>query len=143
LRPCEGKEYAIILDHVGNVITHGLPEEVREWSLDGEEKSKKKSAAPKYPVKQCPSCYMMHKPAPSCPICGHIYVVAARELEERDGELQQITPEAAALLRKQRSREVVIAKTLEDLQRIEKERGYKPGWAKHVYMSRNKKETGI
>jgi superfamily II DNA or RNA helicase len=143
LRPCEGKEYAIILDHVGNVITHGLPEEFREWSLDGEERSKKKSAAPKCLVKQCPSCYMMHKPAPSCPSCGHIYVVEARELEERDGELQQITPEAAALLRKQRGREVAGAKTLEDLQRIEKERGYKPGWAKHVYMSRNKKETGI
>ena len=34
MRPYPGKEYTIILDHVGNVDRHGLPDEYREWSLE-------------------------------------------------------------------------------------------------------------
>lgn len=33
LRPYPGKENAIILDHSGNCLRHGLPDEEREWSL--------------------------------------------------------------------------------------------------------------
>lgn len=35
LRPYPGKEETIILDHVGNCVEHGLPEEERTWTLDG------------------------------------------------------------------------------------------------------------
>lgn len=34
LRPCEGKEYAIILDHVANVFRHDMPDSHIDWSLD-------------------------------------------------------------------------------------------------------------
>ena len=40
LRPATDKK-AVILDHVGNLLTHGLAEDTREWSLDGIEKKKK------------------------------------------------------------------------------------------------------
>lgn len=35
LRPAPGKTRAVILDHVGNCLRHGLPDEDREWSLAG------------------------------------------------------------------------------------------------------------
>lgn len=34
LRPNPGKEHAIIIDHTENWITHGLPNEERDWSLE-------------------------------------------------------------------------------------------------------------
>jgi len=38
LRVSPGKTHAIIIDHVGNVARHGLPDAKREWSLDRREK---------------------------------------------------------------------------------------------------------
>lgn len=38
LRVSKGKTHAIIIDHVGNVARHGLPDAKREWSLDRREK---------------------------------------------------------------------------------------------------------
>lgn len=34
LRPAKGKPHLIIIDHVGNVTEHGLPDESRNWTLD-------------------------------------------------------------------------------------------------------------
>ena len=34
LRIAEGKEFMILIDHVGNVQEHGLPCDVRTWTLD-------------------------------------------------------------------------------------------------------------
>jgi len=43
MRPASGKGALIVLDHAGNVITHGLPDEERQWSLLGAEKAKKRA----------------------------------------------------------------------------------------------------
>jgi hypothetical protein len=37
LRSMPGKQHAYLLDHASNAQRHGLPDEVREWSLDGKE----------------------------------------------------------------------------------------------------------
>ena len=42
LRIAEGKEYLILIDHVGNVLEHGLPCQKRQWTLDRIKKSRKK-----------------------------------------------------------------------------------------------------
>lgn len=34
LRPAKGKEYLILIDHVGNWKRHRLPDEIRNWTLD-------------------------------------------------------------------------------------------------------------
>jgi superfamily II DNA or RNA helicase len=41
MRPAPGKEALVVLDHVGNVIKHGLPDQERKWSLAGVEETKK------------------------------------------------------------------------------------------------------
>lgn len=143
LRPAPGKEHAIILDHVGNVIRHGLPDEHRDWSLDAEaRKKKKKDEEPTIRTRQCPECYAVHKPTPMCPECGHLYETEGREVEQVDGELRQITDEDREHMRRQRYREQRAAQSLEDLLELAKKKGYKPGWAHAVYNARQNKKTG-
>jgi superfamily II DNA or RNA helicase len=141
LRPCEGKERAVILDHVGNVFLHGLPDSEREWSLEGEQRKMGKKQESKGPrVVQCPKCYTVHEPAPMCPSCGHVDLKAGRKLETQEGELQEIK-EAASIAdtaKKQARKEVGRAQTLEELKELARQRGYKPGWAEHIYNARRK-----
>lgn len=143
LRTMEGKDRAVILDHVGNVLTHGLPDEDRAWSLDGEERRKKKKkedAEPTVRVQTCKGCYAVFEPhLPACPYCGLAVQGKGREVKQTDGELRELTAEDRLQLRRTQSKEVGRARTLADLERIEKERGYKKGWARYVFESRQKR----
>jgi DNA repair protein RadD len=145
LRPSPGKPHAYILDHVGNVLTHGLPEERREWSLDGEEKKRrKKNDDAEAPIKtsMCDECFCVHAPAPTCPECGYVYPPKdGRGLPEQvAGELTVITEAHRQALRKQQNREVAQARTEEELRKIAKDRGYKDGWVRHMLAAREAKK---
>ena len=143
LRPCAGKERAVILDHVGNVLTHGLPDEIREWSLEGEQRKKKKKEDKEktIQVKQCEKCYAIHEPAPICPVCGHIYEVKENAPQQVDGELRELSADDRLRLKKAKITEQARAQSLEELERIASQRGYKPGWARHIWASRQNKQT--
>lgn len=94
LRPADGKDYALILDHAGNYERHGLPDEPREWSLGGRAKSKGKKEENKIRVRLCPDCFGVHMPAPVCPYCGHAYKVEPRVIEQVEGVLVEVTGRA-------------------------------------------------
>ena len=130
LRTDDGKENCIILDHSGSVFEHGLPDEPREWSLDGVKKRSIKKEDRAFPNRVCPACYRTHAYAPACPECGHVYEVKERHIDQRDGTLEQITAADLDRQRKIRERiEVSQCRTFAELKAIEKARGYKPGWA--------------
>ena len=140
LRPAPGKDRAFILDHVGNCLRHGLAEEVRDWSLDGAKKRKKKDAADDVtPHRQCPACFAVHLPAPICPMCQHVYEVKARTPEQVAGDLHQLQVDMEALRAlKAKKQEQGKAQTLEQLIALGKARGYKnpTAWARHLYNAR-------
>lgn len=142
LRPSKGKDRAIILDHVGNVLIHGLPEETRAWSLEGEMKarrSKKEKAEQPINVHQCENCYAVFEASLLiCPECGHVRVAKGREIGKQDGQLVELTDYHKLQLKREKKQEIGRAKTLEDLEKIAEARGYKKQWAKHVFESRNK-----
>lgn len=134
-----GKKYAYILDHVGNHLRHGFPDQDRVWSLEGSPTKKNSSSTPG--IKRCPMCFNIHRPSPICPECGYKYLMANKKVEIVDCQLKEIkTPgqlkvEKALEIKKMRAK----ARSLEELQELAKVLGYKSGWAKHVYSSRQKK----
>lgn len=144
LRPSPGQTRAFILDHVGNCIIHGLPDSEREWGLDGRPKRAKGNGKtePRFPVAQCPKCYAAHTPAPVCPNCGHVYE-GGRQVEQKDGELREVTGEAAEVLRRVRKQEERRARTYEDYVALGKERQYKNphAWAKIRMSFKKQRET--
>lgn len=80
----------INIDAVNNIERHGLPDDEREWSLDGITKTTGES---KY--KRCPDClHPVAKSARVCPHCGHQWKETAEAIEripeETEGQLVSI-----------------------------------------------------
>ncbi len=134
LRPLPGKDHAIILDHAGNSLVHGLPDDVRDWSLDDREK-RRKSDKGEVAVRQCSECFFVFRPAPVCPQCGHRHVGPVREVETVEGVLEEVKRVASIERRREQGR----AQTFEELQAFAASKGYKPGWARKVWESRQAK----
>lgn len=140
LRPQPGK-VAVILDHAGNAMRHGLPDDEREWSLQG--RTKGKAAAndngPPPPV-ICEFCFnAVQRPLPPCcPHCGKRLMAEAKEVKVAEGELVEITEAHKAELRQARKREEAEAKTLDQLVALGKTRGYQypMKWAQHKFGAR-------
>ncbi len=135
LRPAPNKEFAIILDHAGNLKQHGLPDDVHEWSLD---KQKKKSLTKSDgSVKICNVCYAANESFNLvCNNCSNVFEVKQRAGPEQvDGDLQEIDKLEFS---KQKKKEQSAARTLEQLMELGKTRGYKNPryWAECVMKSR-------
>lgn len=146
LRPSPGKREATILDHAGNCRRHGLPDEAREWNLDGSQKRSGKNSADSLSVRVCERCFAAQASGrPVCQFCGHVFGVQSREIEEVEGQLVEIDPELLRREREQRNRDLRReqsgAQTLQDLERIGEARGYKKGWAKYIWEARQRKRA--
>ena len=154
LRLYDGKIEAVILDHVGNTTTHGLPDDPREWSLDAKPRRGKRDAAegPPPPL-TCAGCFrQIRKPAPPvCPHCG-AQLKSDRDrmasLGRADGELQRVT---AASVEAQRRKDAALASakrkeergqmdrmSMAELVMLGQSRGYSnpQGWAWRVFSKR-------
>lgn len=140
LRPYPGK-VAVILDHSSNLQRHGLPEAEREWTLEGRKKRKRKAAdndnEPDVVVRTCPQCFAITKPVPVCPNCGHVHEVKERKVEEKEGELVELTTEDREAMRRQSMRAQGKAQTVEELMAA---LGYSRGRAEKIVLARREKE---
>lgn len=124
LRVMDGKNHAIIIDHVGNCHLHGLPDEVREWVLTHDKVSTRRSGdANKVRISECRTCFAVFDPRPACPMCGTEVEVKRKAPDAVDGELVMVTE-----LKRQSRMEVGRARTLDDLREIARDRKYKSGW---------------
>jgi DNA repair protein RadD len=97
------KPSAIIIDHVQNVIRHGLPDGGRAWSLARRERRTRGSAPDGIPTRTClnDACLSLYeRTEPACPYCGLVPVVADRSAPEHvDGDLGEYSPELLKALR--------------------------------------------
>lgn len=134
LRTAPGKKVAVILDHAGNVRRHGLPTEPMQWTLtDRPKRPRQEDWRPT--TKPCPECQAeVALRCMDCPECGHAWERLPEAPPVVDAELEEI--DALAVAREKR-REVASARSLEDLKRIAMARGYRPGWAYHVWKERH------
>lgn len=102
LRILDGKERAIIIDHVGNVIRHGLPDAPRAMSLNRRERKRTGEPDPGViPVTACVQCAGVYERIyNACPYCGHIYTPALRNGPEFvDGDLCELDAATLAAMR--------------------------------------------
>lgn len=91
LRPQEGKT-ALIIDHVSNVLRHGLPDQARVWSLDRRAKRAKVMKDPdELDLTVCKHCLKPYEKFRTvCPYCGFEKPLPdphARSIEMVDGDL--------------------------------------------------------
>ena len=122
--PNNPEKRAVIIDHVGNVFRHGMPDEEREWSLETKKRKPRATA-----IKVCPACYTaVPSTARTCP-CGHVFAAAPeeRKITETDGTLKKI-----AIQRKERRQEVGRARSASDLTAIALRRGYSLRWVSRM-----------
>lgn len=97
-----GKTHGIIIDHVGNVLRHGLPDAPRAWTLDRRER-KGRGSQPNdvIPVRSCPDCTAAYERTYAvCPYCGYRPEPAGRSVPDQvDGDLFELDPAVLAKMR--------------------------------------------
>lgn len=161
LNPREGKT-AVLIDHVGNVSRFGLPNEDRNWKLEGsDKKSRKREEAQKQienPIITCDACFGtfykkdLHKidgEKLGCPYCSEPYTTTTITYEtDETAKLRKVAQTEAQrrleLVHKMMSKDVMNVadktigelNTMPQLQAFAQLHGYKPGW---VYFQAKKK----
>ena len=125
LRPWGGLQ-AVILDHAGCAIEHGLPQEDRELTLE-ETRERGKCTRTGPPLKTCEQCYaVLHPATRQCPECGFIFLPPRDVPAEYHGELVEVRPGSPQ--EKRIYWEKLCAKA--------RAQGFKPGWAYHRFRER-------
>ena len=103
LRPKSDGSRALIIDHVSNVLTHGLPDRPHRWSLDRREKRGKSEPDPMLiDLRICTACTRpFERIFRACPYCGEPVPLPSgrRTIEQVDGDLLLLDAEALAKLR--------------------------------------------
>lgn len=101
LRKMKGKTHGKIIDHVGNVVRHGLPDQIRDWSLGIGSSPKEDLKSP--PLRTCGNekCFKLWEGyARVCPHCGFIPKITGRSFPEQvEGDLFEIDPLVLASMR--------------------------------------------
>lgn len=143
LRPKPDKEFAFIIDCVGNVQKHGMPQQDRDWSLEG---TPKKDKSPSVFI--CQSCYAaFERESPKwpviCPYCGHEHWPEEKP-EGKPGvvlnvDLVEVEENENIITQQERRKLIAKAKCLEDFIEIGKLMDYKPGWAHIAWKERKAK----
>lgn len=158
LNPREGKT-AIIIDHVDNFLTFGLPNNDRNWSeaIVTKDKRKAKSSTENGPaIAQCNYCfgtfYRDQAKDNRCPLCGHELREENKDYKIVNVDLQEIKENQAVEHRKKMIQQIlndqVMANvadksvgqlhTLKEFQAYAKLHNYSPGWAWYQFNNRRK-----
>lgn len=149
------KPFGIIIDHVGNVLRHGLPQSEQFWTLEGRRKRKRgqKEEVEQAPTTmQCPSCYQVHTVADGieyaqshgypdgticCTDCGHVYdPPKSTGPKQREGELKELVESEEEIQRRRERIEQGRAQTREALLAM----GMSQRRAEHILQARREKE---
>lgn len=106
LRPLKGKDYLLIIDHVGNIARHGTPEKKEKWTLDRIARRKKTTNL----IRFCDNpmcCAPYDRELKECPFCGTPALKVSRPgageripPEQVDGDLVLMDPETLKELEK-------------------------------------------
>lgn len=135
LRPSQGSEKCVILDHAGNCLKHGLAEEERDWTLEGRAE-KRRAPEDRDNTRQCKDCFAVFLGS-VCPQCG--WSQNEDTLTHAAGELAILT----AGHKREKKMEEQQCRVFDDFVTLGKQRGYAKGWAwfrwKHSHFNKSKR----
>jgi DNA repair protein RadD len=134
MRPYEGKDFALWLDHSGNYLRFR-----KDWDklyVDGVntldkivDKAHKEPTEREKKESKCPSCgYLWPARADTCPACGHV--------RQRRNEVVAIPGVLEELLQTSRGQIDEKQKFYSELLYIAIEKNYQQGWVKHKYREK-------
>lgn len=141
LRPKADGSAAIIVDHVGSVFRHALPDAPHAWSLDSQRRPPAERQKPALGVRKCTACdaiFRVGVRSDDCGIAGCLF--AAPAFRERAGDLEEVlSPPWACGLDIRRARGWQWYLLLQHagtnrarLREIQIARGYKPAWVRYA-----------
>jgi DNA repair protein RadD len=148
MRPAPEKDYAYLLDCVRNCENPGFElaqGETDDWQLEVDSSRAKRKPPPG--VRVCTKCFAASSArATQCVNCKKPFETRPRKIEERDGELTEVTADelAAKRLKRAAAFEQHNADTVEKLVEVFRKRGYKgdlAGRARHVLAARAAKKS--
>jgi superfamily II DNA or RNA helicase len=142
LRTHPGKANALILDHAGNLLRHGLPEDEIAWTLDADDRAENKSLKAREKAKangetpMCVPCSPMQVPLVHgcCRVCGWMPKRKGEAVEFADGDLARLGAGRKSNPREwsQTDKDRFFA----ELIWYAGEHQYKRGWAAHKFQER-------
>jgi DNA repair protein RadD len=133
MRPCDGKGFALWLDHSGNYIRfreewEQIYSEGVEQLEDDKEKPKKEKTEKEKAAAKCPVCgHLWPGNSDTCPSCGHVRQ-RRNEVIALPGELEELGEGGAPKEKKQ--------EWYSQLLTMANERGYNDGWTAHKYREK-------
>jgi superfamily II DNA or RNA helicase len=134
MRPCDGKEFALWLDHSGNYLRFRS-----DWDdlyVDGVsdldtkvEKPKKEPTDLEKTESKCPACgHLWHANQDACPACGHV--------RQRRNEIASVAGQLVELTSGARAHKDDKQKFYSELIYFAKQRNYNPNWAGHKFKEK-------
>lgn len=118
---------ATLIDLRGTTIKHGLPDDEREWSLDGEP-IRLSAKAP--PCRQCSSCgYVAHPWQGPCPVCGFAEEVKEQKIDVDGRGCSLVERGGRADGESKAAHERRMREHYDALVKVALSKGYKVGWA--------------
>lgn len=132
LRPAPGKASALLIDLMGSVHQHGLPDDDRVWSLEGEPVRQAERAVA---IAQCMACAATWRSGTrrDCPRCG-AELPAPEALEVAEdvlGSARVAMPAPTRPLASQAEKD----RELQRLRALARQRGYKRAWVGMRYRA--------
>jgi DNA repair protein RadD len=129
-----GRGVARVLDHVANWQRHGLPDDDREWTLEG--RVKRKAAPGVLPVWDCEACWTVNRSTcAACVRCGAPKPRVLVEAEERAAELEVISRADKGDIHE-------LCATPAEYARFARAKGQRPEWGALKWAERLKRHAG-
>ena len=133
LRPAPGKINALLLDHAGCTLAHGLVDEDREWTLDVDRPLKSRLKIDTSLPKVCPDCFEVVPIQTRVCECGYEFAVSERSMPKViDDELTEVSASRQKWARvPEATRKTLYMRWVAE----GADRGYKAGYAGAKYIA--------
>jgi len=138
LRPSEGKEDTVIIDHSGNVYAHGFVADDHGWSLDvgapmRSAEERRREFKESKPI-TCVKCSNVYTGQRACPSCGHVPQVYGKSVETKHAVLTEVEGRKTAKKKVYEAGEKQLWYSM--LLSHAQKKGKSKGWLAHTYKAK-------